>query len=650
MTISSTVNRKEYTGDGATVTFAFPYYFLADGDLKVYDGGTLQTITTHYTVSGAGNPAGGSVTFLTAPVTDNDVVILRDPGITQSTDWVENDADSAAVKEQAFDRLTMICQRLSDRMNLAMRVNDSVVSSTISTLLPNASDGTVLGWSVSGGVASITNLDVADVYVPIQASAPSGVTYKLWYDTVNQRLKYWNGSSWSTIEEAGAVDFTQVGTGAVLSDVATKLGEFRSAKDFGATGDGVTDDTSAIVAALSAVSGGTLFFPDGDYVVQADAIMPDENTSVIMSPNAWLKWDGSTGSSYVFSTDSVDPAENQTYIVNIDGGAFTGVLCQINAFENCEFSIELTGTGTTSTGCKIEADATNASDTMNKKNCAHGLFHRIVHRGVCGTFIYTTGVTSGIGGNPQVVTLNKFGHIQCERGTVYGLNIGSWTDNNVFENVRVAVTENNSIGVIINSDDPTGDPGVYNNLFNLLAVDTFSTYTGRIGMKINGSKTTKVELFHQDPVAEGGSLVIANSPQSYQVYKKDDNSAIMSVAQTGVISRADEFSTLETAVSIADDAATSFDLGADQAVIIISGDDPKASGLIWVKPKSTGAFISKLAGDATYLETTTGVLSGTTGTDVRFTVSAHTDGKVYLENRLGYAAVVSWTVFSRSDS
>jgi len=32
---------------------------------------------------------------------------------------------------------------------------------------------------------------------------------------------------------------------------------------------------------------------------------------------------------------------------------------------------------------------------------------------------------------------------------------------------------------------------------------------------------------------------------------------------------------------------------------------------------------------------TTGALAGTTGTDVKVTVSTHTDGKIYIENRTG---------------
>jgi hypothetical protein len=58
MTVSSSQSRISYTGNGATTAFSFPYEFDAGSDLKVYKNSTLQTITTHYTVSG------GSVLFL----------------------------------------------------------------------------------------------------------------------------------------------------------------------------------------------------------------------------------------------------------------------------------------------------------------------------------------------------------------------------------------------------------------------------------------------------------------------------------------------------------------------------------------------------------------------------------------------------------
>lgn len=57
-------------------------------------------------------------------------------------------------------------------------------------------------------------------------------------------------------------------TGSTSRALNDKLGEFLSVKDFGAKGDGATDDTAAIQAALTyiAANGGALFWPEGEYL------------------------------------------------------------------------------------------------------------------------------------------------------------------------------------------------------------------------------------------------------------------------------------------------------------------------------------------------------------------------------------------------
>jgi len=68
---------------------------------------------------------------------------------------------------------------------------------------------------------------------------------------------------------ASNVTYTPAGSGAATTDVQTKLRESVSVKDFGAVGDGVTDDTAAIQAALTWSTSNrnhSIFFPPGEYV------------------------------------------------------------------------------------------------------------------------------------------------------------------------------------------------------------------------------------------------------------------------------------------------------------------------------------------------------------------------------------------------
>jgi len=64
---------------------------------------------------------------------------------------------------------------------------------------------------------------------------------------------------------ADQVSYTPAGTGAVVTNVQAKLRETVSVKDFGAVGDGVTDDTAAIQAALDSGAGG-VYLPEGTYL------------------------------------------------------------------------------------------------------------------------------------------------------------------------------------------------------------------------------------------------------------------------------------------------------------------------------------------------------------------------------------------------
>lgn len=95
------------------------------------------------------------------------------------------------------------------------------------------------------------------------------------------------------------VTFTQEGTGAVERLASEKLKEWVNLKDFGAVGDGVTDDTQACKRAadyLRARGGGTLHISDGTYCVWTD--LPSHGEVL-------FDWTGCRGVTVIYSNSKI---------------------------------------------------------------------------------------------------------------------------------------------------------------------------------------------------------------------------------------------------------------------------------------------------------------------------------------------------------
>lgn len=141
MTVETSTSRVQYATNGTTGPWSVPFYFLADADLRVVYANaagaeTELVLTTDYSVTGAANPAGGSVTTVASYASGGTVTVLRSVAVLQPTDYTDTDAFPAETLERNLDRLTMLDQQALEVLGRAMVF---AVSDTASAQLPSAS-------------------------------------------------------------------------------------------------------------------------------------------------------------------------------------------------------------------------------------------------------------------------------------------------------------------------------------------------------------------------------------------------------------------------------------------------------------------------------------------------------------------------------
>lgn len=178
MTVETSTNRVQYATNGTTGPFTVPYKFLANADLDVYHTDsagepTLLTLVTHYSVTGALNPSGGTITTVTAYPSGGSLSIVRSVDALQPIDFEDGSALPADALETGLDRLTMIAQQQNDVGTHSLRIASAETSLSE---LPNASAraNRMAAFDTTGD-ASVTAFTQAQVAAAIAAAAYSGI-------------------------------------------------------------------------------------------------------------------------------------------------------------------------------------------------------------------------------------------------------------------------------------------------------------------------------------------------------------------------------------------------------------------------------------------------------------------------------------------
>jgi hypothetical protein len=179
MTISSTTVRNSYSGDNSTTTFSYTFKIFADSDIQVIirstDGTeTIKTITTHYTVTGAGASGGGSVIFTSGniPTSTQTVVLRRNIPQTQAIDYIANDPFPAESHEEGLDRATMAIQQLQEEVTRSLKLSKTnTMTSTEFTVGASDRANKILAFDTNG------ELSVTQELGTNRGSWSAGVTF-----------------------------------------------------------------------------------------------------------------------------------------------------------------------------------------------------------------------------------------------------------------------------------------------------------------------------------------------------------------------------------------------------------------------------------------------------------------------------------------
>jgi hypothetical protein len=313
MTVSSTTSRNQYTATSGQTVFPYTFELFDKDDVAVLQNGTLLSEGTNYTVSGVGNNSGGNITLVVGATAGDVLTIYRDMAYQRLTDY-QNSGDFLAQEvNDDFDRLWLAVQQNEQGTDRAI-VKPITDASSIDMTLPSAADraNSYLTFDATGAPSvvaagdpsapdAITRQDFTGdgstvIYTLASAPGAAGAGVMIFIDGIQQdKDSYTITGTTLTFSEApplnsninlvqlkatsigeadsASVTYIPAGTGAVQTSVQSKLRETVSVRDFGAVGDGVTDDTAAIQAALD--SGlKNIIFPAATYKINSAVNIP----------------------------------------------------------------------------------------------------------------------------------------------------------------------------------------------------------------------------------------------------------------------------------------------------------------------------------------------------------------------------------------
>ena len=316
MTVSALITRNDITATASQTVFIYTFRVIEATDMAVYQNGVL--LSSGYTVTGVNNTTGGTVVLDVGASAGQIVSLVLAMPLDRTTNYQNSGKFLADDVNEDFDKIYIGAIQNENLNERSLRLKDvepptTGVDMTIPlkddrkgkflafdsvTGAPVADSGSALYDSAAWNAYNFTG-DGSTVAFTLGSNPNAENNTQVYIDGIYQQKDGYSVSgavltfsvappNLSTIEvmvttamavgatSSDLVSYTPAGTGAVATTVQTKLRESVSVKDFGAVGDGVTDDTAAIQAAINYVAsnGGVLTLPSGTYMSDSLQVTP----------------------------------------------------------------------------------------------------------------------------------------------------------------------------------------------------------------------------------------------------------------------------------------------------------------------------------------------------------------------------------------
>ncbi len=238
-----------YLADGIEDTYIYPFPIFASEDMHVYLDGALQI--SGFTINGAGDTAGGSVVFDTAPAEDVVITLSRELSIERISDFIEGGEFSATSINNELDYMVASLQQVKRENNVMLKYGDHETPGEVELPSRKIRKNKALGFDGNGD--------------PVAVSLSGSMA---------------------------APDFTAIGTGAHTRTSHDKFSDLISIKDFGAVGDGLTDDTIAIQNALAAHD--SVLIPVGTFLTTSTIELNEKQSLIGLGQNSVIEANSDT--------------------------------------------------------------------------------------------------------------------------------------------------------------------------------------------------------------------------------------------------------------------------------------------------------------------------------------------------------------------